>query len=51
MRDSRQCPLTPEEDAIDDLAGEDDEIDATLPADLWFRRPSRRAEGRPEAGA
>jgi hypothetical protein len=27
--------LTPEEDAIDD-GEEDDEIDDTLPADLWF---------------
>jgi len=34
--------LTPEEDAII-LGDEDDDIDVTLPADLWFRnRRSRR---------
>ncbi len=40
MHNSAQRPLTPEEDAIDDLTGDDDEIDDTLPADLWFRRRS-----------
>jgi hypothetical protein len=29
--------LTPEEDAIGDPEDEDDEIDDTMPADLWFR--------------
>ncbi len=40
--------LTPEEDAIGDPDDEDDEIDDTLPADLWFRaaRRSRRAVAR-----
>jgi hypothetical protein len=28
--------LTPEEDSIGDPADEIDEIDDTLPADLWF---------------
>ena len=28
--------LTPEEDAIADPDEDDDEIDDTLPADLWF---------------
>lgn len=37
--------LTPEEDAIDD-PGEDDGIDDTLPADLWFRRGRARGRGR-----
>jgi hypothetical protein len=36
--------LTPEEDAVGG-EGEDDEIDDTLPADLWFRWP------RPTAGS
>ena len=30
------APLTPEEDAIDDPDETADEIDDTLPADLWF---------------
>jgi hypothetical protein len=38
-------PLTPEEDAIDDLDG-DDEIDDTLPADLWFRHPRHAVDAR-----
>ena len=29
--------LTPEEDAIGDPVEDNDEIDDTLPADLWFR--------------
>jgi hypothetical protein len=29
--------LTPEEDAIGEPDGDDDDIDDTLPADLWFR--------------
>lgn len=34
-------PLTPEEDSIPD--GDDDDIDDSLPADLWFRSdPPRR---------
>jgi hypothetical protein len=32
-----RCNLTPEEDAIGDPGDEDDEIDDTLPADLWFQ--------------
>jgi hypothetical protein len=28
--------LTPEEDAIGDLGESDDDIDETLPGDLWF---------------
>jgi hypothetical protein len=28
--------LTPEEDAIGDLDDNDDDIDETLPGDLWF---------------
>ena len=35
--------LTPEEDAIGDPEDEDEEIDDTLPADLWFRE--RRSDG------
>lgn len=37
--------LTPEEDAIGD-PDDDDDIDDTLPADLWFRSAGRRAPGR-----
>jgi hypothetical protein len=37
--------LTPEEDAIGDPENDDD-IDDTLPADLWFRRISGRTRGR-----
>ncbi|MCC6315375.1 MAG: hypothetical protein IT337_15330 [Thermomicrobiales bacterium] len=33
--------LTPEEDAIADPDEVDDDIDDTLPADLWFRRRGR----------
>jgi hypothetical protein len=29
--------LTPEEDAIGDPDEEDDDIDDTMPADLWFQ--------------
>ena len=29
-------PLTPEEESVDDPEDVDDEIDDTLPADLWF---------------
>lgn len=29
-------PLTPEEESIDDADDVADEIDDTLPADLWF---------------
>jgi hypothetical protein len=29
-------PLTPEEESIDDPDDVDEEIDDTLPADLWF---------------
>jgi hypothetical protein len=29
-------PLTPEEDAIADPDGDEDDVDDTLPADLWF---------------
>jgi len=35
-------PLTPEEDSII-LGDDDDDIDVTLPADLWFR--DRRVRG------
>jgi hypothetical protein len=41
---ARPCsrrPLTPEEEAIDDFDGEEDEIDDLLPADLWFRSADR----------
>ena len=34
--------LTPEEDAVGDPDDEDDEIDDTLPSDLWFRGNGRR---------
>ncbi|HET8524501.1 MAG TPA: hypothetical protein VFL82_14790 [Thermomicrobiales bacterium] len=44
MRGSSHHSLTPEEDAIDDLIGEDDDVDDTLPADLWFRRRSSLTE-------
>ena len=47
----RVSRLTPEEDVVDDP--DDDDIDDTLPADLWFRatrvsggRRPRRAAGR-----
>jgi hypothetical protein len=50
MRGSTLRPLTPEEDAIDDLIGDDDEIDDTLPADLWFRHPRRHVVGPRETG-
>lgn len=42
-RDRRRWrrPLTPEEESIDDLGGEEDEIDDLLPADLWFRAADR----------
>lgn len=33
---SPPLPLTPEEEAVDDADDVDDEIDDTLPADLWF---------------
>ena len=29
-------PLTPEEESVDDPDDVDDDIDDTLPADLWF---------------
>ena len=29
-------PLTPEEEAINDPDDEEDDVDETLPADLWF---------------
>jgi hypothetical protein len=29
-------PLTPEEEAVDDPEDVEDDIDDTLPADLWF---------------
>ena len=29
-------PLTPEEEAVADPEDDEDEIDDTLPADLWF---------------
>src|SRR5688500_5136523 len=34
--------LLPEEDALDD-PDDDDEVDPTLPGDLWFRRQMRAA--------
>ena len=33
--------LTPEEDVIDAVEAADDEIDDTLPADLWYRSAGR----------
>lgn len=41
--------LTPEEDAIGDPNGDDDDIDDTLPGDLWFRadRPGGRRSALP----
>lgn len=36
MSNSPSLPLTPEEEAVDDADDVDDEIDDTLPADLWF---------------
>ena len=32
----RTSPLTPEEESVGDPDDEDDDIDDTLPADLWF---------------
>jgi len=37
--------LTPEEDVIDAVEAADDEIDDTLPADLWYRSSERRGRG------
>jgi hypothetical protein len=38
--------LTPEEDAIGDPVEDSDEIDDTLPADLWFRGKDDRGIAR-----
>jgi hypothetical protein len=35
--------LTPEEDAIDDADDLPDEVDDTLPGDLWFHHRDRNA--------
>jgi hypothetical protein len=35
--------LTPEEDAIGDPDDADDDVDDTLPADLWYRSSSTRS--------
>lgn len=46
--------LTPEEDAIGDPADENDDIDDTLPADLWFRcgwNPVAPMRPEPDSGA
>lgn len=43
MIDHNRSPLLPEEDAIDD-PDEDDDIDPTIPGDLWFACTSAREE-------
>jgi len=40
----RTPKLTPEEDVVDDP--DDDDIDDTLPSDLWFRAPAPGAGAR-----